>query len=91
MTGHQQPAMHPPHQDAYLGSVLLVEDGTSTSDTNFGEVMQEDDDAMRNIDPNRITGSLPERFEPEPQICNCLLYTSPSPRDPKSSRMPSSA
>ena len=25
-------------------------------------------------------------------LCNdCLLYTSPSPRDPKSSRMPSSA
>ena len=23
--------------------------------------------------------------------CNCLLYTSPSPRDPKTSRMPSSA
>ena len=25
------------------------------------------------------------------QIVNCLLYTSPSPRDPKTSRMPSSA
>ena len=24
-------------------------------------------------------------------IYNCLLYTSPSPRDPKTSRMPSSA
>ena len=24
-------------------------------------------------------------------LCNCLLYTSPSPRDPKTSRMPSSA
>ena len=24
-------------------------------------------------------------------IANCLLYTSPSPRDPKTSRMPSSA
>ena len=24
-------------------------------------------------------------------ICNCLLYTSPSPRDRSSSRMPSSA
>ena len=23
--------------------------------------------------------------------CSCLLYTSPSPRDPKTSRMPSSA
>ncbi len=25
------------------------------------------------------------------QIIGCLLYTSPSPRDPKTSRMPSSA
>ena len=25
------------------------------------------------------------------EIKNCLLYTSPSPRDPKTSRMPSSA
>ena len=24
-------------------------------------------------------------------VCDCLLYTSPSPRDPKTSRMPSSA
>ena len=24
-------------------------------------------------------------------LCTCLLYTSPSPRDPKTSRMPSSA
>ena len=24
-------------------------------------------------------------------LCDCLLYTSPSPRDPKTSRMPSSA
>ena len=25
------------------------------------------------------------------RYCHCLLYTSPSPRDPKTSRMPSSA
>ena len=25
------------------------------------------------------------------QACNCLLYTSPSPRDKRQSRMPSSA
>ena len=28
----------------------------------------------------------------KPSVCHaCLLYTSPSPRDPKTSRMPSSA
>ena len=34
-------------------------------------------------------GSLNEL--PKKQINFCLLYTSPSPRDPKTSRMPSSA
>ena len=29
--------------------------------------------------------------EPDEQILDCLLYTSPSPRDVKRSRMPSSA
>ena len=35
--------------------------------------------------PNDITGNTPASFEP------CLLYTSPSPRDLSTSRMPSSA
>ena len=32
---------------------------------------------------------LPDSYEVE--LEDCLLYTSPSPRDPKTSRMPSSA
>ena len=31
------------------------------------------------------------RFAGSPEQNTCLLYTSPSPRDPKTSRMPSSA
>ena len=31
------------------------------------------------------------RIGTEDQFCNCLLYTSPSPRDQRGSRMPSSA
>ena len=30
-------------------------------------------------------------IEDNERVCLCLLYTSPSPRDPKTSRMPSSA
>ena len=30
-------------------------------------------------------------FEEQTKYLDCLLYTSPSPRDPKTSRMPSSA
>ena len=33
---------------------------------------------------------LDKKFGP-PQVCSCLLYTSPSPRDGLLSRMPSSA
>ena len=35
----------------------------------------------------RIAPALKSQF----QYSSCLLYTSPSPRDPKTSRMPSSA
>ena len=36
---------------------------------------------------NELHNNKPESYETKP----CLLYTSPSPRDPKTSRMPSSA
>ena len=39
---------------------------------------------------DRVTGT--DISEQMIQVCkDCLLYTSPSPRDPKTSRMPSSA
>ena len=39
-----------------------------------------------------LTDKLLEQIKPfEPIFHFCLLYTSPSPRDPKTSRMPSSA
>ena len=37
------------------------------------------------------TGQLVNRGFLNGPVCPCLLYTSPSPRDPKTSRMPSSA
>ena len=44
---------------------------------------------IKNIVTNG-SGKKLEYFEVE-AIKSCLLYTSPSPRDPKTSRMPSSA
>ena len=43
----------------------------------------------RQYEPKKTTLSLAKLEEKYPYIC--LLYTSPSPRDPKTSRMPSSA
>ena len=39
----------------------------------------------------QLDDSLKEEIVPKNILMVCLLYTSPSPRDPKTSRMPSSA
>ena len=46
--------------------------------------------ASNNYDDTVIKGML-ERIDKVERIFNCLLYTSPSPRDRQKSRMPSSA
>ena len=38
-----------------------------------------------------VTAELPESEKKVKEVANCLLYTSPSPRDVEESRMPSSA
>ena len=43
------------------------------------------------IDENRRDGGQIYRRQPEGFTRDCLLYTSPSPRDRQKSRMPSSA
>ena len=42
-------------------------------------------------DPKRLQSIARERSRLEPLVQDCLLYTSPSPRDKRQSRMPSSA
>ena len=47
-----------------------------------------------NLIINRVTmpiGVLGVIYEARPNVTSCLLYTSPSPRDLSTSRMPSSA
>ena len=39
----------------------------------------------------KLKGSIKVKLQPEPNYIFCLLYTSPSPRDKRQSRMPSSA
>ena len=51
------------------------------------------DEADRNMDEIKLI-IVTKKFDVEsikPLLDICLLYTSPSPRDPKTSRMPSSA
>ena len=44
-------------------------------------------DAFSHADPDMVASLLEEAG----RFCSCLLYTSPSPRDLSTSRMPSSA
>ena len=40
----------------------------------------------------KVVGLFMQNWKSEPgEVCTCLLYTSPSPRDVSTSRMPSSA
>ena len=49
-------------------------------------------DGIENVSVNLLTESAYfEITQKHIEIETCLLYTSPSPRDPKTSRMPSSA
>ena len=47
--------------------------------------------AMLLADGTVLTGTAPDAVNPAVEVCHCLLYTSPSPRDVEESRMPSSA
>ena len=50
------------------------------------------EDVLNYINENNIVVTSENRDEVEQDLNDtCLLYTSPSPRDPKTSRMPSSA
>ena len=71
-------------------SLIGEETFSITSDKNFITVKSLQGENER----GRITGTLAELkldIDLNPMSYNCLLYTSPSPRDLSTSRMPSSA
>ena len=54
-------------------------------------VAVEDDELLRPMYPSDLEGARARLFLFLVQYWGCLLYTSPSPRDQRGSRMPSSA
>ena len=60
------------------GGAIMMKD-------ELGAILEDDDDIL-----NSSTGSV-ENSILQRSISSCLLYTSPSPRDQRGSRMPSSA
>ena len=88
---------------AYLGSYEIVDE---QHNTQVKVVVSEDSRTITsNALPNHVTGLFPNKGNPntisaqsrkwvlplKPEYTGCLLYTSPSPRDKRQSRMPSSA
>ena len=65
----------------FVGAFFLF---SSEARANFAESFTEVVDSLRGVEEEAV-----KIFMPQPQ--SCLLYTSPSPRDQRGSRMPSSA
>ena len=65
-------------------------DAQSSDGHSFADLLKE---AIKNIPESNAEANVAESGKSLPQspFNDCLLYTSPSPRDPKTSRMPSSA
>ena len=92
------------YQELFQGSDKLVLDGSAEFKSNvhidgnltvLGTSVTFDTVTLTVDDINIELGAIKEvhniAVTPENLAYTCLLYTSPSPRDPKTSRMPSSA
>ena len=78
------------------GLVSKVNDPRFDNSAMDGWAVREEDCSSNNVTILRIVGAIQAGSENVHRIksgeaCNCLLYTSPSPRDATLSRMPSSA
>ena len=74
--------------DAILGLTEAFKNDDNTQKVNLGVGVYKDEQGNT---PILSCIKTAENMLLEDQITNCLLYTSPSPRDLSTSRMPSSA
>ena len=82
-----------PHQQEALEAMQQHDKGQVIIPTGGGKTLCMINDAKQQFDrvgSTTIVVVAPRILLAE-QLCNCLLYTSPSPRDKRQSRMPSSA
>ena len=84
-----------PHQDRILDRMLAYNKGQMIVPTGGGKTLTMIVDTQRRhdvINNGTTTVVVAPRILLAEQLCSdCLLYTSPSPRDLSTSRMPSSA
>ena len=72
----------------YVGKARVLKNRV----TNYTQVTKQSKRLQRMVSQTRSMTIVTTRTEAEALLLEaCLLYTSPSPRDPKTSRMPSSA
>ena len=81
--------------DIFIEEYVLYETPIGTSCVDVVVAGPANPDFVDNISPNPHdtfhASSSCSPPSPSPECCDCLLYTSPSPRDGLLSRMPSSA
>ena len=69
----------------------IIEEFILREGTDYGVREADFADKVAQVHKQLASGEVVITFDPKTENCTCLLYTSPSPRDPKTSRMPSSA
>ena len=83
-----------PIQAQALPAILEGRDVTGQAQTGSGKTVAFGLGLLQQVEPDLLAAQAlvlcPTR-ELADQVANCLLYTSPSPRDQRGSRMPSSA
>ena len=85
-------------QEGFLAAVLLPAGGTAPVGETIGLIVETEAEiaeaqarSATAATPAALSSPAPSQVSPAASPAPCLLYTSPSPRDQRGSRMPSSA